>query len=40
MPRTKHHNKNMTDKEWRKRKNNRIAAARFKDSPKRKKDII
>ena len=40
MPRTKHHKKNMTDKEWRKRKNNRIAAARFKASPKRNKDII
>ena len=35
MPRTKHHKKNMTDKEWRKRRNNRIAATRFKNSAKR-----
>ena len=32
---TKHHKKNMTDKEWRKRRNNRIAATRFKNSAKR-----
>ena len=40
MPRTKHHKKNMTDKEWRKRKNNRTAAAKYKDSIKREKDTI
>jgi len=35
MPRTKHHKKNITDREWRKRKNNKIAATRFNNSEKR-----
>jgi len=39
MPRAKHHKKNMTDKEWRKRKNNRTAAAKYKDSVKRDKEV-
>jgi len=29
----------MTDKEWRKRKNNRIAAAKYKDSVKREQEV-
>ena len=38
MPRTKHYKKNMTDKEWRKRKNEKIAAKRYIESPKRDED--
>ena len=40
MPRTKHHKKNMTDKEWRKRKNKKIAAKRYIESPKRDRDYL
>ena len=40
MSRTKHHKKNMTDKEWRKRKNEKIAAKRYSDSPKRNREYF
>ena len=35
MPRAKHHKKNITDREGRKRKNNKIDATRFNNSEKR-----
>ena len=31
MPRSKHHKKNMTDKQWRRRKNKRKASGRIRD---------
>lgn len=43
MPRSKHHKKNCSDKEWRKRRNCRIAAIRYQMSPKRqqtKKEVV